>query len=187
MVIIFGSYETALGVCRSLGEKNINLCVVDFRKSIAQHSKYVKHFFTCPNPSEEDTFLTWVRDSFLLIKTEKGPIPVFITSDDFISIFNKYRKELSEYFLFNIPSNEILDQITNKFELSLLASEIGIPIPYTLVLKKKSDINSLPIFKTSSTIDYPVFVKGLDVNLWRKHIVGLDDNFYELASLLIII
>ena len=75
--VVFGLFETGLGVIRSLGQKGIPVIGVDFKKDVAWHSRYARSLL-CPHPlQEEEDFINWVEQSFSNCSYK---MPVFFTS-----------------------------------------------------------------------------------------------------------
>ena len=179
IAIVFGLFETGLGVARSLGQKGIKVIGIDFRKDIGWYSRYVKPLI-CPHPlQQEKEFIEWIHITFA---GNKQKLPVFFTSDDFLVTFSRNREVLSNYFLFNLVDHSLLESISNKYSQYQLASKSGINLPVTWLINKPSDLESLP-----ASIHYPVFIKGQEVNSWRKEISGsikgfLGNDFQELRE-----
>ncbi len=168
--VVFGLFETGLGVIRSLGQNKISVIGIDFKKDIAWYSKYVDPKI-CPHPlNEEGEFLNWVDSVFSNDQQKK---PVFFTSDDFLMCFSKNRNVLSKYFLFNLPEHSLLQKISDKYEQYCLADKAGIVLPKTLVIKSKEMLTA----DLSETLSYPIFIKGLEVNSWREKISGTIKGF----------
>jgi D-aspartate ligase len=177
--VVFGLSETGLGVIRSLGQKGIKVIGIDFRKDIGWYSRYVNPI-KCPHPLEEEKkFIEWIHLNF---SGNDQKLPVFFTSDDFLISFSRNRAVLSDYFLFNMVDHLLLEHITNKYSQFLIASKATIDLPSTWLINKPSDLEKIP-----KNINFPVFIKGKDVNTWRKVISGsikgfLVNNFQELSE-----
>jgi D-aspartate ligase len=177
IAIVFGLFETGLGVIRSLGQHGIKVIGIDFKKDIGWYSRYVNPL-KCPHPlQQEKEFIDWVHKTFSNVNQKN---PVFFTSDDFLISFSRNREVLSKYFLFNLVEHSLLEKISNKFSQFQLTSDIGIDLPATWPINRTSDLIHLP-----EDIRFPVFIKGQDVNSWRKEIGGsikgfLVNNFTEL-------
>lgn len=167
--VIFGLYETGLGVIRSLGREGISVIGIDFKKDIAWYSRYVKPM-RCPHPlQQEGQFIDWIQSNF---SDKKEKCPVFFTSDDFLISFSRNRIILSDYFLFNLVDHSLLENISNKHSQYKLASKAGNVLPATWLIRDLSDYINLP-----ETITYPLFIKGLDVNSWKEKISGRIKGF----------
>ncbi len=160
--LVFGLFETGLGVIRSLGQNGIKVIGIDFKRDIGRHSRYVLPL-KCPHPLEqENQFIEWIQMTF---SGNKKKIPAFFTSDDFLISFSKNRDILKNYFLFNMSDHLLIERIANKYSQYQLASIAGIDLPATWLVNELSDFKRLP-----DNINYPVFIKGQDVNSWRKEI-----------------
>ena len=183
IAVVFGLFETGLGIARSLGQKGIKVIGIDFKKDIAWYSRYVKPLI-CPHPlNEMEAFLGWIEQTFS--KTGQK-IPVFLSSDDFLASFSTNRIVLSEFFKFNLVDTPLLDQISNKHSQYLLAEAAGVQLPETMILTNKNDVKSMDL----DNFQFPIFIKGLDVNSWREKISGTikgfkadsPDSFYNKAG-----
>jgi predicted ATP-grasp superfamily ATP-dependent carboligase len=162
--IVFGSYETGLGVIRSLYLEKLKVLCIDFRKEIALYSRCKVGLEICPHPLEQEgAFINWIHKYFSNFEQR---IPVFITSDDFLTAISKNRDKIGKYFLFNLISDSLLKKISNKDQQMILAQGVGVKVPETLKISNLSKRTKLP-----KNMNYPVFIKGLDVNTWRKKII----------------
>ena len=149
--VVFGLYETGLGVIRSLGSKNIKVVGVDHKKDIGAFSRYGTALI-CPHPIKEETkFIDWIKTTF---KNEK--IPAFICNDDFLTIF-----------YLNLPPHPLLVKIFDKYQQYNLAKDIGISVPQTFHFENKEELKELP-----KKLPFPMIIKGRDVNTWRNKISG---------------
>ena len=168
--VVFGLFETALGVARSLGQNGVYVIGVDFKKDITWYSRYVKPLI-CPHPlRNEADFITWVQSNF---REYQKPLPVFLTSDDFLLVFSRNREILEKFFTFNLADRALLDRIFDKYQQYLLAESAGVDVPRTFLVRDAADFDQLH----SKAITFPLFIKGLDVNLWRKKISGSIKGF----------
>lgn len=167
--VVFGLFETGLGVIRSLGREGIKVIGIDFKKDIAWYSRYVKPLI-CPHPLQnEQEFIKWIVTNFSKDQIKR---PVFFTSDDFLISFSRNREIFVKYFLFNLVSHSLLEKIMNKYSQFQLAEKAGIELPATFPL---NDIKELE--KIKDGLNYPIFIKGQDVNSWRKEINGSIKGF----------
>lgn len=178
--IVFGLFETGLGVIRSLGERDLRIIGVDYKSNIGKISRYAKSV-RCPHPlQKESEFIDWVKTRF----SDNHLIPAFITQDDFLTVFSRNRKTLSEYFAFNMMDHSMLESIMDKYLQSLLAVKAGIEIPKTWQVNEPSDLRHI-----QADLTYPLIIKGRDVNSWRNSI-GTSNKVYpandvnELKSIL---
>lgn len=165
--LVLGMFETGLAVGRSLGRKGITVYGCDKHKDIGFYSRYINASI-CPDPRNNELFLDWLRKKILSF--DEKPV-LYFTSDDFLLNFSGYRDEFKDIALFNLPPQSLLDQITDKYKQYKLAINAGINVPKTLLIEEgipKEDI---------TTLQYPVFVKGLDVTRWRAVFGGVKKGF----------
>jgi D-aspartate ligase len=167
--VVFGLYETGLGVIRSLGKTGIKLIGIDYKKDVAWYSRYVKPL-KCPHPiKSEKAFINWVKENFSNTENKK---PIFICADDFLMVISKNRKFFESFFLINLVNHNLLLNISDKYQQSVLVRKTGIQVPATYLI---SDSESLESIK--KRLNYPVFLKGKDVNEWREKISGSIKGF----------
>ena len=168
--IVFGMFETGLGVARSLGQHGIPVIGIDFKRDIAFYSRYVTPLI-CPHPIKESKrFVHWLTAIF----SESGfKYPIFISSDPFLQSISQNWDCLDSIFIANMPSYDLLDKIGNKYEQFRLAKEAGIDTPNTFLIRSEDDVLGLGHYD----LRYPLIVKGLDVNSWRQHVSGTIKGF----------
>ena len=160
--LVLGMFETGLGVGRSLGKNGIKVFGVDFKKDIGFYSVYIRASI-CPHPIiEPDALLKQLID-FSKSQTHK-PV-LFVTTDTFLDFVSKYSDELKRHFLFNLSSSELIQQISNKYKQFLLARNADIAIPATFKITSAKELENV-----FAELEFPLFIKALDVNSWRKHI-----------------
>jgi len=169
IAIVFGLFETGLGVIRSLGRNGIKVYGVDYNKDIAYYSRYVKPLI-CPHPlKDSELFVDWLIKKFG-DSTEK--IPIFISADDFLMAISKHRDKLKRFLSFNLVPHLLLEQIGNKYQQYLLAKNANIIVPQTWVIKTFDDLSAL-----KSNDRWPLLLKGMDVNSWRAVFGGTTKGF----------
>lgn len=179
-VIIFGAFETALGIARSLGVQGINSDCLDFKKDICFYSKYCKGYLV-PHPISESEKLIEYLNEFVK-KFSSKPV-IFITSDDFLRFVLEKIDFIKDKFLINISDKDIVEEISDKYRLYLKCLEIGIEVPRTFYIRSIESLNDI----INGNNLYPLFLKGKDVNSWRKmvhgslkgFVVNNADEFYE--------
>ena len=160
LAVVLGMFETGLAVGRSLGREGIKVLGLDSVRKVGFHSKYIDATI-CPDPLEcEEEFIA------LLVRIAAGekkrPV-LFITSDEFLLPVSRNRKELERYYLMNLPDPQIIECIADKYKQYTLALDAGIPVPQTFVAAHMDQL-----LQAKNRIPFPAFVKGAEVNLWRK-------------------
>jgi D-aspartate ligase len=162
--VVFGLFETGLGVIRSLGQNGIRILGIDHRFNIGCASRYTRYSI-CPHPlRKEKEFIRWIRSRF----SDDHPLPAFITQDDFLTAISRNRESIGDCFKLNMIDHALLESITDKYQQSLLSQKAGIATPATWLVKEPSDL-----LQIRDQISYPVIIKGRDVNRWRNAISKL--------------
>jgi predicted ATP-grasp superfamily ATP-dependent carboligase len=161
--VVFGRFETGLSIMRSLGLCKIDFISIDYKKDVGWYSDFGEKRI-CPNPKKELELKVWIKGNFNGVNK---PL-VFLSSDDFLSFFSKYRSFSEQYFELEIPSSELIDSLQNKyFQYSVcLEHDINAPITYLV----NNELNT-------AKLSFPAFIKGLDVNIWRAHFGGTFKGF----------
>lgn len=154
---IFGMFETGLGVGRSLGRNGIKIYGFDYKKDIGAYSKYIE-FSLCPNPIKDE--LKFIDFVISIAKSLEYKPVLYITADDFLEVFCKSRSIFEEYFLMNIPETDTLKLAFNKNLLYEKCKYLGIECPIT--------------YKDVLGCEYPLLIKAINVNEWRKSVSGSD-------------
>lgn len=167
--VVFGLFETGLAVIRALGRAGIKVISVDYKKDIGWYSKYSTPMI-CPNPIEkEEAFLKWIEDHF----SDKNPLPVFFTGDDFLYPFSRNRERLSAYFVFNLPKHQELLEISDKYDQYHLAKKAEINVPRTWAIDTPGQLKP-ELFQMDC---WPLILKGREVNSWRAFFGGTTKGF----------
>lgn len=146
--IVIEGHVQGLSNCRSLGELGIPVYVVDVVHCLAQHSKYCKKHFICPEFKSEQ-FISFLID---LAKKEGLKDWFLIASNDHIvENLSLHEKELSPYYKMLVPNIEQLYHIINKKNLLEIAQTCGTHIPATCY------INNM---QQAKEFRYPLLIKG---------------------------
>lgn len=160
--VILGMYETGLSVGRSIGRKGINVFGLDHKIDTGFYSKYITAFL-CPHPLfEEKLFIEFLID---FSKQFEIPPVLFIAADEFLEAFYNNRELINEYYLNNIPENNILRLAFHKYELAEKAKQNDIPIPDTYYFSGNTRLHDI-----ISKLDFPFIIKADNVNEWRYKI-----------------
>lgn len=165
-VIVLGCDSNGYGVIRSLAKFNRNLEIigVDYStKSPGLFSKFLneKRIISDPNKNEENT----IKDLINLGKQFKEKPVVFITSDIFLSLFNANRERLTTYFIFNIPSENLLNNLLDKRKQYEIIAGLNVNLPKTLFVSRDSGNQNI------EDIQFPVFIKGAFPHFWKQYFI----------------
>jgi predicted ATP-grasp superfamily ATP-dependent carboligase len=153
-------FETGLAVGRSLGRAGIKVIGLDHVKKVGFYSRYI-HASFCPHPLEHEH--EFIASLIKVSEREKDRPVLFVASDEFLLPVSRNRELLERYYLMNLPSPEILECIADKYRQYALAIDAGIPVPRTFVAE-----NMDQLLQVMDGIPFPAFIKGAEVNSWRK-------------------
>jgi D-aspartate ligase len=167
LAVVLGMFETGLAVGRSLGRTGISVLGLDSIKKVGFYSKYIDSRI-CPHPVErEEEFIAYLLE--ISKRREQKPV-LFITSDEFMVAVSRNRRHLADHYLFNIPEPEIVESITDKLRQYELCAKAGVSVPKTFVAHDMEQV-----LQIKDELPYPVFIKGREVNSWRK-VMGVDQK-----------
>jgi predicted ATP-grasp superfamily ATP-dependent carboligase len=167
VAVVLGMFETGLAVGRSLGRVGVRVLGLDSAKKVGFHSKYIDAEI-CPHPVEhEREFVAFLVD--LAKRQEQKPV-LFVTSDEFLVTISKNRECLGSHYLLNFPQADIIEALTDKWKQHELVAKAGVAAPRTFIVRDLQQLRSI-----KEDLPFPVFVKGREVNSWRK-IMGVEQK-----------
>jgi len=151
--------SSGLDVARSLGRHGIPVVGVDFNPHApGLKSRYCSSLLT-QDPIEDPEGVLKILLTRGAQLSQKGIL--YPTSDEYLLFTSRYRRELSEYFLYAIPSEGIVESMVNKRAQYELAGKVGIPYPKTYFPESLHDAEAI-----KNEIEYPAFIKGYNSHLW---------------------
>lgn len=156
----------ALPIIRLLATKNIQVSglfgkgpVYHFYSNIIRHSKYLKEKIYFNDSAYESGLIEALVE---FGKEQKEKPVIFLASDQDMIITSRYREILKDYFLFTMPSHNMLETLLNKEKFIDLAYEKNLPIP-----KSKKILSGKEIEEATEDFEFPFIIKPS----WR------DDNW----------
>lgn len=149
-VVIIGGDFSGLGVLRSLAKQDIPICLLDTELCIGRFSRYRKKFIKCPNPHDEISFLSFLKE--IAERENLNGWILFPTSDQTVYVLSKNREELNEYYRIPTPSWDVLRFAYDKKLTYQLAERSGIDIPKTFFPGDFDELERLDL-------DFPVIIK----------------------------
>lgn len=162
--VVLGMFETGLAVGRSLGRAGVHVLGFDHSRKLGFYSRYLKAAI-CPHPLDsEEEFVQFLLKAASVHQAK--PV-LFITADEFLIPVSRNRRRLEKHYLMNLPHEDIIECITDKFKQYRLALDAGIPVPQTFIAHNIIDVNNI-----KNEAHFPAFIKGTEVTIWRKHFGG---------------
>jgi predicted ATP-grasp superfamily ATP-dependent carboligase len=135
-----GNLRSSLAVTRSLGHRQIQVTVADEgRGGLAGASRYCQRVVRVPSPARSpEAFVSAIRD-----EVSRGRHRVVIPADDVtLSLVSQARSQFDGLVALPFPDFDTIRTAHDKGALAGLASEEGIPIPKTLVMRDPADLES---------------------------------------------
>jgi predicted ATP-grasp superfamily ATP-dependent carboligase len=148
-----GNLRSALAVTRSLGRRRIAVTVADERVgSLAGASRYCRRIVRVPSPARSpEAFVGAIRE-----EVDRGGHSVVIPTDDVtLSLLSQARSQFEGLATLPFPDFETIQTAHDKGALATLASEMGIPIPKTVVVRDPTDFEA-----AIETVGLPAVVKA---------------------------
>jgi predicted ATP-grasp superfamily ATP-dependent carboligase len=128
-------------VTRSLGRQRIPVAVADDGTGgLAGSSRYCQQIVRVPSPARSpEAFVSALRD-----EVSRGRHSVVIPADDVtLSLVSQARAQFDGLVALPFPDLETIQTAHDKGALAALASETGIPIPKTVVLRDPTDLEGV--------------------------------------------
>jgi D-aspartate ligase len=141
-VVVGGDYQ-GLGIVRSLGRRNVPVCVIDDEHSIARFSRYATHSVSLRSLRQE----TKTVDAVLQIGRRLGleGWVLYPTRDETVAAFAHSRLKLAEFFRVPTPEWDTIQWTWDKRNTYRLANELGIPTPRTWYPRTLEDLEQITI------------------------------------------
>lgn len=127
-IVIGGDYQ-GLGIVRSLGRKNVPVCVIDDEHSIARYSRYTTNSISVPDLRDEKRTVATVLEAGRRLNLEGWVL--YPTREETVAAFARYRSILSPFFRVPTPEWDTTQWLWDKRKTYSLAKDLGIPTPRT--------------------------------------------------------
>ncbi len=182
VIVTDGNERSALAVVRALGARGVSVYVgAETSSSLAGASRYCRGGFVYPSPwTHPQEYLASLLDH--ACQFHAGLI--FPMTDVAVEILGEYQQGGGKEFTLPIPSLADYQALSNKFQLMEWAKKAEIPIPATLFLHGRHDLESA----LDKIHRWPVVVKPgrsliKDGALWKKTAVAMASDRDALQQL----
>lgn len=139
--VVLDLSANGISIIRSLARKGIKVYAYDIEIKYKIGKTKSAHCAPCPDPLTEELELLHFLEQLGVTFSSK---PVLYTaSDDFLFFLSKYRDELSNYYLFLLPTHQLIEQVLDKQLTYELAKKHQIACPKTFVIEDESTLNKL--------------------------------------------
>lgn len=184
-VFILGLYDTGLYTAQLLGKHGIQVFGFDY---IANNPGFFSKYINATIVQNPDNNCDDVLNKLIAKARSFQKKPILIASSDlFLNFIHENRQFLEKYFIINLPSSEILENIINKSGQFEMANRSNIQIPFHYVINNEIDLKELKIEK----LKYPLIIRGdaqqkwKSANLSKSYIVYNYEDIIRLSKFLI--
>jgi len=139
-VVVGGDYQ-GLGIVRSLGRRNVPVCVIDDEHSIARFSKYTTHALTAVHLRDERPTVDTILEIGHRLNL-RGWV-LYPTRDETVAAFARNRSLLADFFRVPTPDWKTTQWVWDKRNTYRLANELGVPTPPTWYLRDIADLEKI--------------------------------------------
>ena len=185
ILVTDGNNRAALAITRSLGREGHKVIIgAEELPCLASKSKYCHKNFTYPNPKREpELFVNKIKE---IVNSEKSEVLLPVSEITTLTMMS-YKDTFDNKYSIPVHSFASVDRAANKYEVLLLARNLGIPIPKTYFLKSPDDLN--PAIKFVESEGFPIVLKPprsrtLNVDGFRDTRVRYANDQNELKTII---
>jgi predicted ATP-grasp superfamily ATP-dependent carboligase len=151
---------TGLGIARSLKEHGVSVIGLAWQKGIyGNFTRYAK-VLRCPDSLGDPAgLLDWMCD---LGRKLPGRSVVFPTRDADVVFLDRYRRELSPWFIPVVPPAAAVEICLNKWKTYLAAQSAGVAAPKCWLVESREELDRL-----FDEMEYPCVIKPVAAWHWR--------------------
>jgi D-aspartate ligase len=182
-IVLGGDYQ-GLGIVRSLGRRNVPVCVIDDERSIAGFSKYATHSVPVDSLRDEQQTVGHLLETGR--RLDLAGWVLFPTREETVAAIARYRESLAGFFRVPTPAWDTTQWFWDKRNTYRLANELGIPTPSTWYIRDISDLANIdadPPFVIKPAIKEH-FIYSTKAKAWRANSrAELQELFQRAAKL----
>jgi predicted ATP-grasp superfamily ATP-dependent carboligase len=115
----------------------------------------------CPSPNERDELVRFINENV----APGHSVVLLPSSDEFALFLARHRTQIDKRFLYLQPDASLIEALDNKMLFYELCRKHGIPCPKSLIVKDKSEVESLP-----AEVLLPSVVKAFRSRDWPKSV-----------------
>jgi D-aspartate ligase len=148
--LVIGGHFHGLGCVRCLAGRGVRVILLDSENHAGKWSRYVEHFYRCPNALEPERLLR-----FLMRLGETRSLAkwvIFPTDDETVHFLSMNKSRLESIYNVTTPAWNVTRYAYDKTLTYRLADKIGIPIPKTFYPRSVSDLED-------PEIPFPAIIK----------------------------
>lgn len=160
-LVIGGDYQ-GLGIIRGLGQRGIQIYLLDSGPCIGRVSKFTTKFFQCPAEEER-------MPEFLLTLAQKERVNgwvIYPTTDEMVRCLSIHRDMLSEHYKIPTPNWGITKLLYDKRMTYKVAKKLNISTPKTFYPEENMEVMEKKI--THLPLQFPVIIKPATRGIFYK-------------------
>ncbi len=152
ILVLDGRQRSALALVRSLGRRGIHVAVgEENHPCLASVSKYCRHRFKYAPPAKAPRpFIDSILDE---LRRDKYSM-IFPMTDITCYLVSEFREEIAKYTQVPLVDRETFAKASEKLEVIETCKSLGLPVPRTWKLEKRSDIDDF-----IAEFQFPVVIK----------------------------
>jgi len=140
--VVVGAGLNGLGIVRSLSQNNIPCHLIEANISDPTVRTRLATLHLVESISDQR-----LTNELLRISQNLDGRPVlFLTQEAGVRIVSESRKKLEGHYLFNLPQQSVVEELTTKSGFQLSAAKYDAPIPKTKILRNKDDLIGIEDF-----------------------------------------
>lgn len=172
--VVLDLSPNGIGICRSLTKKNIKIYAYDTKQRYKIGKTRYASCGICPDPIKEEedllAFLINIGEEF-----DRKAV-LYTCSDDYLKFLSSQRERLSDYYLFSIPDQTMIESVLDKRLTHRLAMEYNIPSPKTFFLEHTDQLEEAIENVTFPCILKPAFSADYRKRMNKKAIIIHNEN-----------
>lgn len=174
--VVLGMGLPGLDIARSLGRRGIPVIGVDWRRTWASGSRYIR---ACAFPESRSSVA--LRDVVLRLGEGLHGRPLLLPlNDDFVLFVSRHRDELAPFYRFLMPAAWLIETLVPKYGLWTVCNGKGVALPATYRVPAGEDL-----IRLASDFPYPCIIKpnlSRDWVRWRPTIMSEGQKVIEVGS-----
>lgn len=159
--VVMNMFYTGLGIARSLGERGIRVIGLSAHRIYGNYTRYAEVRKAPDSRERPEELLQFLLD---LGPKLRSPGVLFPTRDDDLVFLDRFRRELSRYYVPVLPEAEALDACLDKWQTYVCALKAGVPAPRSWKIENRQELLSV-----ASDIAFPCVIKPLSSFHWRRN------------------
>lgn len=171
-LLLGANYYGTLAAARAYGAEGLDVAMADDdRAAIGLYSRFVTQRSLCPNLSDTEQFLSWLRE---FGRKAPGKWVLSPTNDHLAWLLAVHREELAPLFHLHHPGEETIFNLLDKHRLQSAADAVGLEMPQTRVAEKPEALEEV-----AHTMAFPLLLKPRTQVFLRSGLKGVLVNSPE--------